>query len=177
MSKLIRILIALSLVLGIVLLAQGQAAWAAPANIGNYDHDGPGTVKPPPRWLWACKDGSYSLGGVATLNVSNLSSSYCLRAFLWMRRWPPVQAPTGAGDFLADITFLQIFYRNQFKNELPVEDGTVKVCYAVPPGKQAKIYFLDFYGKHKGKPTWVALDTTVENGMAVRPRKIPAATR
>jgi hypothetical protein len=94
-----------------------------------------------------------------------------------MRRWPPVQAPTGAGDFLAGITFLQIFYRNQFKNELPVEDGTVKVCYAVPPGKQAKIYFLDFYGKHKGKPTWVALDTTVENGMAVRPRKIPAATR
>jgi hypothetical protein len=187
MSKLIRVMIAIAMVSGIVLLAHQQVAWAqpttevnpsdqpqeivpAPLYRGGGGDEGRGTVKPPRRRLFTCKDGLYSVGGVATLNVENLAHGYCLQAFLWKRRWPPVHVPTGAGDFLADITFLQVFYRNRFKMELPVSDGTLEVCYAVPPGKtQVKIYFLDFYGKHRGKPTWVALDTTVEDGMACAP--------
>ena len=185
MSKLIRAMIALSMISGILLLAHKQVAWAQPATEVNQSDqvqeiasaplnhggggDGPGSVKPPPRRQFRCKDGVYSVGGVATLNIENLARGYCLQAFLWKRRWPPVRVPAGTGGFLADITFLQIFYRNRFQNELPVTNGTLEVCYAVPPGKQAKIYFLDFYGRRRGRPTWVALDTTVENGMACAP--------
>lgn len=184
--KLLRVLVVISMVLGIVVLAQDQVAWAEPATevedsdkieevsssfmkFGDGDKSGPGTVKPPRRWLWTCEDGFYSLGGVATLSVENLAHHYCLRAILWRRHWPPVYVPHDAGSFLADITFLRVFYRNRFKKQLPVEDGSVELCYAVPPGKEAKIYFLDFYGRRRGKPTWVALDTRVENGIACAP--------
>jgi hypothetical protein len=186
MYKLIRVMVAISLVLGIVFLARDQVAWAEPAaevdpsgqgeeiaaspmNFDDDDGDHHGSVKPPRRRLWVCKEGVFSVGGVATLSVENLAPGYCLRAFLWRHRWPPVHLPSGAGRILADITFLQVYYHNRFKAHLPVEDGTVEICYAVPPGKEAKIYFLDFYGRHRGGPTWVALETTMKDGLACAP--------
>jgi hypothetical protein len=180
MNKIMRLLIAIAMLLGIVLLAKDKVAWAEstddppPSILAQEDASvllkhGPGTVKPPPRKIKVCREGTYSVGGVATLNVMDLAPHYCIRASLWKRHWPPVHVPARYGRILADVTFVEELYRNRFKKHLPEEDGRAEICYAVPPGKEAKIYFLDYYGKHKGKPTWTVLNTRVENGIACAP--------
>lgn len=181
MGKLVRLLTALSMALGIAFLAGEQAAWAGPATQAKHangvadlfpappEHGGgPGTVHPPKPWVWICDEGFFSVGGVSTLSVENLAPHYCIRAFLWKARWPPVKPPAGFGKFLAAITFVQVYYKGRFVKRLPPEDGQAELCYAVPPGKQAKIYFLDLY-KGKGKPGWKALKTTMKDGLACVP--------
>ena len=139
----------------------------------------PGTVKPPPRVIKTCKDGNYSVGGVSGLIVSGLKPGYCLQAFLWNHRFAFGRIPDDAGKFLANITFLQIYHRGRIIQELPTADGNVEICYAVPPGKQATIYFYDFnrshFGKHTGQPSWEPLPTTVENGVACAPAQSTGA--
>jgi hypothetical protein len=158
-----------------LLAGENNHTWSA----GLYQLDSfrhkpePGSVKPPPRFIKVCADGDFSVGGVAGLQVSELEPGYCLQAFLWNRRFAFGRIPEGAGNILAHITFLQIFHHGRLIQELPTEDGRVRICYAVPPGKQAQIYFYDFhrgrFAKQSGKPAWEPLDTTVENGMACAP--------
>jgi hypothetical protein len=180
MSKLVRLVIALSLVLGMLFLA-GGAAWAGPVGDSGQALEvvdvvsGPalrddyrGTVHPPKPRIWVCDEGVFSLGGVATLSVDNLAPYYCIRAHLWNFRWPPAHVPPGTGKFLANITFIQVYYKGRFVKHLPLEDGQAELCYAVPPGKGAKIYFLDAY-KGKGKPGWKALATSMKDGLACAP--------
>lgn len=139
----------------------------------------PGTVKPPPRVVKTCKDGNYSVGGVSGLKVSGLKPGYCLKAFLWNHRFAFGRIPKDAGKLLADITFLQIFHYGRLIQELPVQDGKIMICYAVPPNKQAQIYFYDFnrahFGKKTGQPSWEPLPTTVENGVACAPAQSTGA--
>jgi hypothetical protein len=130
----------------------------------------PGTVRPPPPDVTICQDGLASVGGVSTLEVDNLSPGYCLAAFLRNRAFAVGRIPDGAGRVLANITFLRVFYNSNFVYDVPEADGDVQVCYAVPAGTQAQIYFFDFYGpqfgERTGQPEWEPLVTTVENGVA-----------
>jgi len=132
----------------------------------------PGTAQPPPTDIDVCDPGIYPLGGISTLRVNLLAEGYCLHAFLWNHAFAVGRIPGGAGRVLSEVTFLEIFYRDQFtyKYEVAGETNSIKVCYAVPLGKQVQIYFLDFYGprfgERTGKPAWEPVDTTVENGIA-----------
>lgn len=130
----------------------------------------PGTVKPPPGDITICEAGIHSVGGVSTLEVNNLAPGYCLVAFLRDHAFALGRIPDGAGTVLADITFLRVFYQGSLVHELPEEDGQVKICFAVPAGKTAQIYFFDFYGPRfggrSGQPSWEPLATTVEGGVA-----------
>ena len=139
----------------------------------------PGTVKPPPRVIRTCRNGNYSVGGVSGLKISELKPGYCVLAFLWNQRFAFGRIPDNAGGFLADITFVQIFHYGRLIQELPAEDGNIDICYAVPPGKQAQIYFFDFHRLHFGEKTgqlsWEPLETTVENGVACAPAQASGA--
>ena len=130
----------------------------------------PGTVKPPPGEITICKDGVHLVGGVSTLEVKILAPGYCVVAFLRNHAFAVGRIPDGAGNVLAHITFVRIFYQGKLISALPVKDGTVQLCYAVPPGKTAQLYFFDFYGPRlhggKGQPSWTALQTTVDGGKA-----------
>ena len=135
-----------------------------------------GTVKPPPPVIKTCKNGSFSVGGVSGVKVTSLEDGYCLMAFLWNHRFPFGKIPSGAGQFLAPITFLQIFHHGRLVPDLPPEDGKVEICYAVPPGKQVGIYFFDFHhGRSKGQSAWQPLETTATNGMACAPAQTSGA--
>lgn len=68
---------------------------------------------------------------------------------------------TGGGRILADITLIQVTYKGRFVKSLPTNTGHVEICYAVPPGKKAKIHYLDF-----GKRVWKPLATTVHRRTA-----------
>ncbi len=177
MNKYLRVFIMIAVLLGTVGLARNRVAWAQPAaepsqSVGAQDvsfapeqdinyHDDDGTVKPPPKKTRICKDGSYSLGGVATLNVKNLAPDYCLVASLKKHQQTPGRIPHGAGKILADITVFQVIYRHHHVGNLPAKDGTVELCYAIPPGKNASLYFLN--GR---KLVWQPLETTVAGGTA-----------
>ena len=183
MNKTIRILIAIAFVGTIAILARNNVAWAgsaaesrqavssqqgAPADFAKKDPGG--SVKPPPGETTICEDDIKSVGGVATLDVKNLAPGYCLVAFLRNHAFAVGHIPDGAGKVLAHITFLRVFYHGKLVYELPTEDGQVQICYAIPPGKTAQIYFFDFYGprfgERTGQPSWEPLDTTVDGGMA-----------
>ena len=121
-------------------------------------------MQPPPPEVLRCEGGISSLAGVSTLSVTDLAPGYCLAAFLRDHGFALGRIPPGAGQFLADITFLRIYYYGKLVSGLSEDDGRVRVCYAVPPGKQAQIYFLDFYGSQSnGQSSWEPLTTTVNN--------------
>lgn len=182
MNKYVRVIIALALVLGIAVLAKDKVAWADPAakedasalsqNEASVlpDKPDPGTVKPPRPKIEFCESGIYSVGGVATFKVNSLAPGYCLEAFLHNKNYALGRIPDDAGKILANVTFLSVFYQGVFTYEVPPEDGDIEICFAVPPGKQAQIYFYNHYGPHFGKgtgqPSWQPLQTTVEAGIA-----------
>jgi hypothetical protein len=143
----------------------------------------PGTVQPPPPDLRVCDPavGVYSLGGVSTLRLNLPADDYCLHVFLWNHAFSIGRIPGGAGRVLAEVTFLEAYYQERFvyKYEVAGEAGSIQVCYAVPIGMQAQIYFFDFYGpmfgEKKGQPSWELLQTTVENGIACAPAQTSGA--
>jgi len=191
MNKYLRIIVVLALVLGIAILAKDNVAWAEPnteADSSVLAQDDfsdllagpePGSVKPPRPEIKLCEDGVYSVGGVATLRVSQLAPGYCVEASLHNKNFAVGRIPDGAGKTLAKVTFLRVFYQGKFVYEVPPEDGDIEICYAVPPGKQAEIYFYNHYGPRfgegTGQPAWEPLPTTVENGIACAPAQTSGA--
>jgi hypothetical protein len=185
-GKFSRILIVIVLVFGVLFLARNNVAWAS--STGELKQSGlaegqplvsaakpepcaGGTVCPPPDKIKICSNGKYSVGGVSTLEITALKSGYCLEAFLRNHAFALGRIPSDAGKVLAHITFLQVYYNSKFVYDIPTADGTVEICYAVPPGTQhAKIYFFDFYGsrfgEQTGQPAWEPLQTTVTDGVA-----------
>jgi hypothetical protein len=109
---------------------------------------------------------------VVTLRVNRLAVDYCLNAYLWNHAFAIGRIPGGAGRVLAEVTFLEVYYQDRFVHayDVPAETDSIQICYAVPLGKQAQIYFLDFYGPRfgtrTGQPSWEPLPTTVSNGIA-----------
>ena len=133
----------------------------------------PGTVRPPPPDIRVCSPGNYSLGGISTLRVNRLADGFCLHAFLWNHAFAIGRIPGGAGRVLAEVTFLEVFYQDRFTykvEEVPGPVESIQVCYAVPLGMDAQIYFFDFYGprfgERRGQPSWEPLPTTLVNGDA-----------
>jgi hypothetical protein len=191
MNKYVRLLLVVALVLGIAFLAKDEVAWADPSAQGDISGPSqgdasslaakpdPGSVKPPRPEIKFCDNGIYSVGGVATFTVNDLAPGYCLEAFLHNKNYAIGRIPDGAGNILAHVTFLRVFYQGQFTYDVPPEDGDIKICFAVPPGKQAEIYFYDHYaarfGKGTGQPAWEPLPTTLENGLACAPAQTSGA--
>lgn len=181
-SMYLRMFIAVAMVLGIALLANGQAAWAVQDNASEPllvkeqgesapapAKPGPGSVKPPPAEFHACENGFYSVGGVVTLEIKDLKPGYCVEAVLWNPRFQIKRIPDGVGQVLAHMLFLRIYYAGRLTYEVPAEDGSIETCYAIPPEKQAQFYFYDFYGKrfHKrSEPpkSWDQIATRVDDG-------------
>jgi hypothetical protein len=133
----------------------------------------PGTVKPPPPSIETCSAGVYSLGGISTLQISQLAEGYCVHAYLWNHGFAIGRIPGGAGSILSDITFVEFYKQGTFvyQYDVPGQPDSIQVCYAVPDGKQAQIYFFDHFGPkfghpHQGQPAWVPLETTIVNGIA-----------
>lgn len=179
-TKYLRVLIAVAVVLGVALLANGGVAWAGqdesagaavileqgqPAVL--LSKPGPGSVKPPPSKFHACEDGTYSVGGVVVLEIKDLKPGYCIEAFLWNPRFQIHRLPDGVGSPLAHMLFLRVYLNGRLVYDVLPGDGTVEACYALPPDKQAQFYFYDFYGKRFNKSTemprtWDVLDTRAD---------------
>jgi hypothetical protein len=162
----VRVLVLLAILAGMIGLArQGEAltppgmasAVPAQAEAAGDDH---GTVKPPPKKVKACRRGTYSVGGEAILKVKRLAPHYCVQASLRHRNEVWGNIPAGAGKILADLTLFQVIYKHHPVKSLPASDGHVELCYAVPPGKNAGLYYLD---KHH---VWTPLETTFKKGAA-----------
>jgi hypothetical protein len=191
MNKLMRLVLFIALLAGVLTLARGRVAWADataaadPSGLAsqgaapNLDKPDPGSVKPPRPEIKFCEDGLYSVGGVATVHVEDLAPGYCLEAFLHNKNYALGRIPEGAGKILANVTFLRVFYHGKFTYEVPAEDGDIEICFAVPPGTQAQIYFYNHYGPRfgevTGQPAWEPLPTTVEDGIACAPAQISGA--
>ena len=168
MGKTIRVILLIVVLAGTIGLAQRQVAWAQPADeevqsaqsesispsvLQDNEAKG-GTVKPPPGKAKICKKGNYPLGGVAIVRVHRLAHDYCLTASLRKRSNDTGNIPSRR--ILADITDIQFFYQNHRIGTLPDSKGDVEICYALPPGKQAQIYFRGF-----GSEEWKPLITAV----------------
>jgi hypothetical protein len=160
----------LVILLGTIGLARNGVAWAQPGtknDLSLQEQDGgftpllrgddDGTVHPPPESIKVCRTGTFSVGGVSILKVKRLAPHYCLKASLWHE--PLGTIPPGAGKTLADITLFQVIYKNHLVKSLPAKDGHVELCYAVLPGKQVKLYFLE-------KNVWKPMKTAVKEGLA-----------
>ena len=184
MYKFIRMLVAIFLVMGIVLLARARVAWAnhsvapslsaenhemqslvpAPGVDCDKDKDKDkdkckGTVKPPSRDIIIPVTGSYSVGGFCTLSVEFSDPEITLDA--------SIEDPL-PGELPADVQKIRqgcllTFYRsNQRLNELPPDLGNTTICFAGIPSKQMLVYFYDIYSPNPG---WVALETTDQDGI------------
>lgn len=179
MGKYTRVIIAVIFILGIALLARIDAAWAQPRekddlsvrsrgqSAMDLDKPEPGSVKPPPKKFSSCKNGTYSVGGVVILTITDLKSGYCVEAELWNPRFQIKRLPDDAGVPLAHLLFVRIYYAGRLVHEIPEGDGIVEACYAVPPGKQGQFYFYDFYWERfnkesKAPPEWDLIDTRVD---------------
>jgi hypothetical protein len=191
MNKTNRIILVLALTLGVAALAWDRVAWADPASAespsaltgvdasSDQAKGNPGTVKPPRKGIRTCENGLNSVGGVATINITDLVPGYCLEAFLHNKNYALGRIPDGAGKILANVTFLKVYYQGKFSYEVPEEDGDLEICFAVPPGKVAQIYFYNHYGPRfgqgTGQPGWEPLPTTVVDGVACAPAQISGA--
>jgi hypothetical protein len=184
-------ILVLALTLGVAALAWDRVAWADPASDADpfaFAQDeasglpakpDPGSVKPPKKGIRTCEDGLNSVGGVATINITDLVPGYCLEAFLHNKNYALGRIPEGAGKILANVTFLKVYYRGRFSYEVPDEDGDLEICFAVPPGMVAQIYFYNHYaprfGQGTGQPAWEPLPTTVVDGVACAPAQTSGA--
>jgi hypothetical protein len=176
MGKIIRILIAIIVVLSFVMLGRNTAAWAANPgadsslnaqqpispegrrrcnNADKYksrycEDDDDGTVKPPRHRTRVCKLGTFSVGGVATIQIKKLGRGDCVTAFTTPydpRPDPPLPPDSQA---LTDVLSLK----------LPRKDALVGLCFAVPPGsKNVSIYTIS-----RGK--WESVSTSIKKGTA-----------
>ena len=184
MGKYFRLLIATVLLAAVALLARNNIAWAEPVAVEqpsiaaqeqsavNLSKPEPGTVKPPPKKVTACQNGSFSVGGVVILTITDLKPSYCVEAELWNPNFQIKRLPEGAGTPLAHLLFLRIYYAGHLVYEIPAGDGIVEACYALPPEKQGQFYFYDFYWerfkKHTEAPSeWDLLDSRVDTDKKV----------
>jgi hypothetical protein len=185
MTKYLRLTIVFALVLGAALFAKDRVVWASlgsdtePTNALNQDvssmplaKPGPGSVRPPAQKGYFCVNGQYSVGGVVTIGIKDLKPGYCIEAELWNPIFQSQRIPEDAGKILVGALSVKIYYNSSLVYEVLPEDGSVDACYAIPPKKQAKIYFYDFYGKRFEKRTeipnkWDLVDTRINENNTV----------
>jgi hypothetical protein len=188
MNKSVRWIIVIALLLGIALLAGGKGAWADQSPVQSQSlspkKDGPqtvadrkgdddcdkgkgkgkdkckGTVKPPPKKVVIPVTGEYSIGGFCTLSIVLNDPEVTLDG--------SIQTPL-PGELPSDVQrvrqgcLLTYYSSGQRIDSLPPSSGTATICFAAVPGQQTTLYFYDLYSPN---PTWVALTTTVKDGIA-----------
>ena len=173
MGKGLRILIAVVFLIGLLLLARGQLAWAGGLSAWNsagvaqnpaasgmaVPNARPGTVKPPPVVAPPISGpGTYSLGGVCTVIVERLDPTVSVHAVL-LPFSSVGQQPKDVARFLAGVCQVNYVKAGAGLADLTAADGSVKICFAAIPTATNKVYvYVD--------KTWTALDTTVEDGLA-----------
>ena len=177
MGKIIRVLITIIVVSSFVLIARNQAAWAANPGADrssslqgvegsvsphqnkhchdvkhtrlDCDDDDGGTVKPPRKRIKVCITGTYSVGGVATIQVKKLGRKDCITAFTEAYDSSSYPRLPSGKTALTDVVSLN----------LPKKGALVKLCFAAPPGANAGIYVI-FRGK------WEQVSTSGRKGTA-----------
>ena len=174
----------ISLVLGIILVAQGKVAWANPAtgpilsarnnperSILPAKDDCPkgnnknkdkckGTVKPPPKEILIPVTGEYSVGGFCTLSPILNDPKINLTASI------VTPLPRELPDKVHKVRqgcLLTYYNGSERIDVLAPASGTNTICFAATPQKQMTIYFYNLYAT---APVWAPLETTVENGIA-----------
>jgi hypothetical protein len=176
MGKGLRIAVAVIFVLGILLLARGQMAWAGGLPLlgaGGFaqgpsasglaaPNPAPGTVRPPPVVAPPIGGpGTYSVGGVCTLKVDFLAPDVSVHAGL-LPFASVGEPPSDVQRYLAGVCQVNYVKAGEGLTDLTGADGSVTICFASVPGTTDKIYV---YADH----TWTALDTTVADGLACAP--------
>ena len=183
MNKYFRLIIIVSLLLGIVLVAQKQVAWAngspgprlSAGEAGqsvvaakkedckdkNKNKDKcQGTVKPPPKDIIIPVTGDYSVGGFCTLSITFNDPIYTMDAGI------QTPLPRELPDKVHKVEqgcLLTYYSSKQRISELSSSAGSATICFAAMPNKQMVAYFYNIYSDN---PTWAPLETTVQNGIA-----------
>jgi hypothetical protein len=122
-----------------------------------------GTVKPPPFNIVIPVTGDYSLGGFCTLSVNLTDAEVNLQANLLA----PLPGELPQNVHKVEQGCLLTYNRaGQLLNQLPAEAGSTTICFAAGPNQEMTVYFYNLYS---GNPTWTALETTVEAGIACAP--------
>jgi hypothetical protein len=192
-GKNVRILLALALVLGIVISARNNLAWAGPAagadqstqaqnepsvflgpdGPGNKDKDkdkdkDKGTVKPPPGIVIPVTGGgTYSVGGICTMTIEYTATGLSDLLYLEVpvEKSRSVPFPESKGKIQLPGCHVLHYQSGQLMNEMGTEDGSWTICFAAQPKKTTTIYYYLDNLETVGT-TWVPLETTVENGIA-----------
>ena len=202
MYKFIRVMIAISLMLGIVILARKNAAWAAnpaaesdrssqdqaglsisPAKDDDCDKDKgkdkdkcKGTVKPPPGIIIPVTGGgTYSVGGICTMTIAyNVSGlSDLLSLEVPVEKSSSVPFPESNGKIQLPGCHVLHYQSGQLMTEMSPEAGSWTICFAAQPKKTTTIYYyLD--NLETVVPIWIPLETTIENGIACAPANYSA---
>jgi hypothetical protein len=189
--KFIRVLIATSLVMGIVLLAQAQVAWAnhtADQSLSAENHKMQSVVPAPgdddcdkdkSKDKDKGKDKDKCKGTVKPPSrdlIIPVTGSYSVGGFCTLSvefNDPEITLDASIEDPLPgelpdDVQKIRqgcilTYYRsNQRLNELPPDLGNTTICFAGIPSKQMLVYFYDIYSPNPG---WVALETTDQDGI------------
>jgi hypothetical protein len=176
-------MIMFSLIVGIVFVARNQVAWAnqssdlslsaredGQAAVADKKDDCKdknknkdkckGTVKPPPKDLFIPVTGEYSVGGFCTLSIVLNDPAITLDATI------KTPLPSDLPDKVHKVRqgCLLTYYSSDLRiDELSSNSGSATVCFAATPQQQTVVYFHNTYSSN---PTWVALETTVQNGIA-----------
>jgi len=181
-NKYFRLIIMLSLFLGIVFVAQNRVAWANQSSGQSLSARGveqfvsaakpdckdnnknkdkcQGTVKPPPKKLLIPVTGDYSVGGFCTLSITFTDPAYSMDASV------KTPLPRELPDTVHKVEqgcLLTYFNTAQRIPELAASAGSATICFAALPEKQMVIYF---YNIDSSTPEWSPLETTVANGTA-----------
>lgn len=173
MNKYIRVLVVIFLILGVILLAKNNAAWASPASdvepssraedqsSVSADKSDPGSVKPPPRFVFITESGTYSIGGFCTYTVEFLEPGVSVRVAL--ERPLPRPLPDGVHKVRQGCR-VTYYLHGQRIDEFTPELGSSQICFAVTPQKDNKVYFYTVYSS---APVWgPTSETNVETGSA-----------
>ncbi len=176
MTKALRIILAVVVFIGVLLVARSQMAWAgnAPDQKANTPKQetssaaaaakNPGTVKPPPVVVPPITGpGTYSVGGVCTLIVERLVDTVSIHAVL-LPFSTLHNKPAEIDRYIAGVCNVTFIQRpgGVIKTEVTPEEASVKVCFAGIPNMGTKIYFYDDHA-------WIALDTTANGGLVCAP--------
>ena len=178
-KKYLRVIIVIVVLMGIIVLAKNQVAWAGPATetrqVSGFGQvqpsvslNNPGSVQAPSSSHEACEKDVFSVGGAITFEIKDLKPGYCVETDLWDTTFGVI--PEDTGKVLGYKGVIRIYFHGELVYELLAADGSIQACFAIPPEKQALIYFYDSYGqrfeKRTDTPSWETIDTTVDNNIA-----------
>ncbi|MBI3162989.1 MAG: hypothetical protein HYZ23_10780 [Chloroflexi bacterium] len=134
-----------------------------------------GTVVTPPTSALITESGTYSAGGICTLEVEyflkNLSNDLHVEENIDVSQNVPF--PDNEGLLYLPGCHVFHYVDNALVKDVntTTEQGKWKICFAAIPGKKTTIYF--YYARDdkpdSALPDWTPLETTIENGMACAP--------